>query len=166
MTRQIQISKGYVALIDDEDYERVSALCWNANESKYTTYAQHTFRDPDGRRRTVTLHRFILNTPAGLRSDHINGNGLDCRRCNLRPATAAGNARNRRKCSNKFPYKGIDQFRVNGRFRAVIQVNYKKLSSPFFDTIEEAARAYDDLARLHFGEFARLNFPNTTEGAA
>lgn len=159
MTMEIPLSRGYVALVDDEDYARVMAAGpWYANCRDQWTYGQHNVRQPGGRWRTEALHIFIT----GLRRvDHINGNGLDNTRANLRyatPAQNAANARQRRDSTSGF--KGVHRNGPRGLpWRAQIAKGGKKRHLGLFESAEIAARAYDAAALELFGEFARLNFP-------
>lgn len=107
------------------------------------------------------IHRDILPVGFQFIVDHKNGNRLDCRHSNLRPATVAENQQNRRKvkgCSTS--YKGV--YRVPGRnkpFNAYIRVDGIRRSLGYYLVAEDAARAYDKAASAAFGEFAWLNFP-------
>lgn len=152
MTMEVPLTRGMVALVDDSDYERVmESGPWHAYPGPRTHYARHSITPG----RQVTLHSFLTGWSL---VDHINGDGLDDRRVNLRAAThAQNNANVRLRRDNHSGFKGVADSR-SGRWRAYIG------SSPVlhigtFDTPEEAARAYDAAAIQHFGEFARLNFP-------
>lgn len=154
-----------VALVDDEDYERFGHLKWYAakNYSGYTWYAQRIV-GPRGARKTIQLHRQIMGCPEG-EVDHKNGDGLDCRRDNMRLATTSGNRRNvpRRKTSSS-PYKGVS-FQA-GKWRARISVGPRgaaqKISLGMFNSPEDAAAAYDAMAKKLSGEFAWINLPADT----
>lgn len=103
------------------------------------------------------MHRLITGAPDGLTVDHINGNGLDNRQCNLRICTLAQNLANREKSNGRHPYKGIWQNPVTNRWGASIQCDGLKHHLGYFDSPEDAARAYNEAAtRLH-GPFAKLN---------
>jgi AP2 domain/HNH endonuclease len=92
--------------------------------------------------------------------DHINGNGLDNRRTNLRPATSAENARNRRsQRGSSSPYKGVSWIRSRRNWRANLRVGDRLIHLGSYTDPADAARAYDAAALKYFGEFARLNFP-------
>lgn len=158
MTVEIPLTRGHVAIVDDEDAERVSAFKWCVAICAGKRYAQHSYRDQFNVGRSIYLHTFLTGWNY---IDHKNGDGLDNRRANLRPATPAQNAANKRLSSkNSTGYKGVHLYRRTGRYRAYIgRGNQKTLHLGYFDTAEEAARAYDAAALEHFGEFARLNFP-------
>lgn len=157
MTREIPLTQGKVALVSDEDYEKVSAYRWYANGYKRGRYwyAVCGHIRPQGLR-AVLLHRFILDAPKGMVVDHINGNGLDCRRENMRLCTNTENLYNQ-KPRRQGEYKGVQK--SGYRWDALITVNYEVISLGRFASEEAAARAYDAAARRHHGEFARLNFP-------
>jgi hypothetical protein len=160
--KEIPLSQGKVALVDDEDYEWLMQWKWQVRWNGWTHYAM---RRDKYTKTTVLMHREILGVRKGFLTDHKNGNGLDNRKKNLRECTSAENNRNRGVArANKYGYKGIfyDPKRKNP-YRAQIWVNSKAITLGYFLTIEDAARAYDDAARKHHGEFANLNFPTPTE---
>lgn len=161
MTRELPIGHGRMALVDDSDYEAVIlAGAWRIfiPPNRRTAYVRRNVRLESGQRTTQSLHRFLL--PDVPIVDHINGDGLDNRRVNLRPATSQQNAANRRKQSNnKSGYKGVTQSKSKTRWSARIIVNQKFIGLGSYGSPIEAARAYDLAALHHFGEYARTNFP-------
>jgi len=162
MVREIPLTQGYVALVDDEDYERVMQFKWHARVQPHTVYAGTS--DPTDYNKVIYLHRLIIGAPKGTRVDHRHGNGLDCRRSELRLADASQNSANKKAMPNKWGYRGVIS-RIYG-FQAAIEVNGKKRSSRYFKTPREAALEYDRLARHHFGEYACVNFAQDGERAA
>lgn len=161
--KEIPLTKGQVALVDDADYEWLMQWKWTASRSgkAWRAYRQEIH---NGKMVTISLHRFIMNPPDSYEVDHINRNPLDNRRENLRICTHRQNMCNRtRDPRAKYAYKGIEPNRNRSgkpaRWHAYIVVHRKKIGLGSFDTPEEAARAYDQAACEHFGEFATLNFP-------
>jgi hypothetical protein len=156
MTKEIQLTRGHVALVSDVDFNRLSQRGkWYA--SGPTSNKFYACREEG--RKSVLMHRVVLNAPDGFLVDHINGNTLDNRRENLRLCNKTENLRNRGKTKlNSVGYKGVT--RKRGRFSAGISVGGKHISLGSFSDPIEAARAYDAAAKKYFGEFAWFNFPN------
>lgn len=153
----VPISAGKFTLIDTDDYEHVTAFKWTAKRNGSRWYAHRRVLGANGRYQHISLHRFLLDAPPGLEVDHINGDGLDNRRANLRLGTKMQNLGNQGlRSSNTSGYKGV--YPIGNHWGAKLVRQYLG----FFDTAELAARAYDTAARLRYGEFARLNFPNDT----
>jgi hypothetical protein len=156
--KEIPLTQGKIALVDDEDYPYLSAFNWCATKDRNKWYAVRSFRR-NGKQVRVRMHMVILKAPAGLEVDHKNGNGLDNRRDNLRLATRSQNKRNGIKLEGTSSiYKGVSWRKNLGKWQAIIYLPKLTYLGSFNDEIE-AARAYDAAAREHFGEFARLNFP-------
>jgi hypothetical protein len=163
--RTIELTQGKVALVDDADWLMVNQHEWRARRSKHerTWYALANGHPKDGRRTTIYMHRLITGALPAIHVDHINGNGLDNRRANLRLCEPAANGRNRRKNRNgSSQFKGVNRRKDMGRWRASIGVNGKRLHLGTFGTEDEAASAYDRAAVEHFGDFARLNSQKET----
>jgi len=158
MPVQVPLTRGFVALLDEEDLDLVLAAgAWCASPRRNTVYALRATRRPDGRPTTMYLHRFLTGWE---RIDHMNGNGLDNRRANLRPATRAENGRNsRRRVDNTSGFKGVVFDKPRGKWRSRIRVDDGRIHLGMFTDPIAAARAYDAAALEHHGEFASLNFP-------
>ncbi len=158
----IALTQGQTAIIDSEDTALVSTYKWQARrDSKRPEhwYAITTIRDGERRRKTLLLHRLLLNTPPGTQVDHKDGDGLNNRRSNLRIATNAQNCMNQPPPSNNTSgYKGVSYHKARRKWQAKIRVNRKDLYLGLFIDPKDAALAYDAKAKEVFGEFAWLNF--------
>lgn len=157
--KQIELTQGQIALIDDEDFDLVSQYKWYTDKTKKTIYARaHNRKKNNGNQEKVKMHRLILNPPDGLHTDHINGNGLDNRRSNLRACTKAQNAQNQRhKTGGSSKYKGVCWHKLTKKWHASIGIDGKIKYLGLFIDEKEAAKAYNNAADANFGEFARLN---------
>lgn len=155
--KKIQLSKGvyrptklkerHFAIVDDDDYAWLNQWNWTAIHTQRRN-GGYAMRSEYGD--TILMHRLIMNAPEGMEVDHINGNGLDNRRENLRVVTQKVNHANRHGNLSKAGYKGVTQ--VGDQWRMQIAAH--------FDTAEEAARAFDKCAIALHGEHASLNFSN------
>ena len=154
-----------VALIDNADEELVCAHRWWMIESPSPVRPSFYARGlVIGQRYQPLMHRLLMDQM----TDHVNGNGLDNRRVNLRPATRSQNGGNRRKAvATGSRFKGVTPYIGHpGRWLAYITLNKSKRHLGIFDDEAVAGRAYDDAARSLFGEFAALNFPEVGERGA
>lgn len=155
--REIALTLGQVALVDDADYDLVAGRRWHAERGKWTYYAV-TREMRRGVKRNIHMHRVISGAPDGIRVDHANGCGTDNRRTNLRWATNSQNGANQRlTVRNRSGRKGVS--RSSSGWQVSIRKLGKSIYLGTFDDLDEAARAYDAAARSLFGDFARLNFP-------
>lgn len=159
--RQIELTRGYFAQVDDEDFDRCNALRWCAMPSRHTVYAKRGELDEEtGKRYTVLLHRFIMDADLGSQIDHRDRNGLNCCKYNLRIATQTYNLYNAEWPNNSTGYRGVVAVNRGGRFFARIKTEQGKvLYLGTYDTAEQAARRFDEECLKLRGEFAILNFP-------
>lgn len=152
MTKQIELTQGKVAIIDDEDFNLVS---------KYKWYFDHGYaRSSPAFKTRIYMHRLIMVVPVNKVIDHINGNTLDNRKSNLRICSQRENASNvdaSRANKRLSKYKGVTIGTNKKKWVASITVNYKSIYLGSFDTEEQAALAYNEAAKEHYGEFAQLN---------
>lgn len=144
---KIQLSKTKYTIIDDEDYDRVSRYNWSYNSG----YARCLSRN-------IYLHRLILNPPNDKQIDHINHNTLDNRKNNLRICSGAENCKNTNSHKDSVSrFKGVCFDKQTKKWQSQIYINGYQVKIGRFDNEIDAARAYDDLASEHFGEFAKFN---------
>ncbi len=151
----------YNIILDDEDYEKLKSCKFVIRKS--TTTCDLIYCDIIIDKKQKSLHRYIMNvTDSKVVIDHINHNGLDNRRENLRVCSNAENSRNSRKQSNPASsiYKGVHLNINTQKYESNIKFNYRKISLGCYDTELDAAKAYDAAAKLLFKEFACLNFPD------
>lgn len=161
MTKEIALSqqgkyKGlYVALVDDCDYERINAYRWCVMRAGNSRYAIR-FVIVDGKQITILMHREVIQADDNLCVDHVDLDGLNNTRLNLRACTYAENFHNSRKRMNHTGYKGVSQT-SSGKYAARIGRGGKVVYLGVFDSSESAAIAYNTAAVEMFGDFARIN---------
>lgn len=153
--KEIKLTQGYIALVDDEDFEFINQWNWYYNNG----YARHVLPRINHIQPHVWMHRKIMNTPDELDTDHINHNGIDNRKCNLRICTHSENSHNRKPNKNNVSgYKGVLFHKRDKVWEASICVNYHQNFIGYFQSAKEAAHAYNKKAMELFGEFANVNF--------
>ncbi len=155
--RYIPLTKGKFAIVDAADYEWLSQYKWHVHGDDWNGfYAARRLRNG----KQQFMHRAIMNPPAGMVVDHIDGNRSDNRRANLRICTQRQNTQNSRPargCTSRF--KGVSYHRAARKWIVLIKSDGKRIYLGLFDDEIEAAKAYDRKAHELFGEFAYLNFP-------
>lgn len=155
---RIPLNENKFAWVSIQDAERVMAHSWNPMRGRrsHTLYATTRIN-----KKTIYLHRFILDVGDKRQVDHINLDGLDCVRSNLRVATPSQNNQNKEKHPNNTSgYKGVYWSRVRSKWMAYISKDKKRINLGYYTDLIHAARVYDQAARELHGEFARLNFPD------
>ena len=162
MERTIPLTRGMVAIVDEENYKILSAYKWHAHKGSKTFYARTNIpsQKTNGRRYVqVFMHTMLLKTPKGYEPDHKNGNGLDNRIKNLRTCTKNENLCNRSGSKKGTSvYKGVYWSNKDNRFRSQITKAGIRISLGAYVNETEAALAYNIAAKKYHGEFARVNF--------
>lgn len=156
--KKIKLTQGKFALVDDEDFDFLNQFKWRLSNSNYAVRWENL--PGKSHNRLLQMHRVIMNTPKGLLVDHINHDTLDNRKENLRNCTPSENKYNSGKYrTGKMKYKGIAKHSLN-RWKVQIKKDNVHYRAYGFTSEEDAARAYDQMAKELHGEFAVLNFPN------
>jgi len=155
--KEIPLTRGKVALVDDEDYDTLNQVRWQAFRSRNTFYAHR--HDPEKHSHTIAMHRSIMDPTPGFQVDHKNRDGLDNRRANLRVCSFEQNTYNRSLTRSTSGYKGCSYHIRRRQWQAYITVKQQQHYLGLYATAEDAARAYDAMALVIFGDFALLNFP-------
>lgn len=149
--KKIPLTRGKFAIVDDEDYDYLMQWKWRFSNNGYAERNEKS----ENVKKLILMHRELNKTPCGLMTDHINGDGIDNRKCNLRTASNSQNQKNankqNRKTSSK--YKGVSWNKQNRRWR--VRVGHEYIGS--FRDEKEAARAYNNEAKIAHGQFAKLN---------
>ena len=158
--KEIRLTRGMIALVDDDDFEYLNQWRWMAYKIRSYFYAARRLpgkrKDP---RKLILMHREILNNPNGLEIDHKNHNPLDNQKNNLRIATHSQNMANRKaKGTSEFLGVCIINNRGHQYIRAGIKIDGRNFHLGTFNTQIEAALAYDKKAKEIHGDFANVNF--------
>ncbi len=157
---EIALTQGYVALVDDEDFEELNQYSWHISQNKHLIYAIRNHPVYPNYRITVKMHRQVIRAQNGEIVDHINGNGLDNRKENLRIVTGSQNCANKRAWVGRTSkYKGVSWHKQHSKWYVSIYANKKHVFLGLYDDEIKAAKAYDRKALEIFGEFAKTNFP-------
>jgi len=160
LMKKIPLSKGRYALVDDEDYDFLMQWKWYLSTGGYAV-RNETVLGIDGKTQTtVRMHRVVNNTPEEMQTDHIDGDKLDNRKANLRSITNEDNCKNQGKISHRktsSKYKGVCWSKKTNKWYAYIASNGIRKHIGSYSSECEAAKAYNDYAKMVNGEFARLN---------
>lgn len=157
--KEIKLTKGFVAIVDDEDYDELSKYKWHVSIQRYgRIYACRNSKSTSGKRSRVQMHREVINATGTAEVDHINGNGLDNRKTNLRLATRSQNMRNGKlRATNRSGFIGASWHLSAKKWFAQLSINNRRIYLGLFDSAEDAAITYNVAARALHGEFAKLN---------
>lgn len=154
--RTIALTQGKFAIVDEEDYEYLIQWEWKCSGRYASRYVW------DGKKVThILMHRIVANTPKGMRTDHINHDGFDNRKSNLRICTQSQNCHNKRSNKDKnkgaSKYKGVYFSKLLNKWHVQINIKGKNTHLGVFIEEEDAAIAYNVAAQLFFNEYAYLN---------
>lgn len=138
-------------LVDDSDFDFLSQYAWRIDSNGYAVTGNPKTNG------LFFIHELLLETPVGCVIDHKDRQPLNNQRENLRFATRAQNVANSKiRSDNKSKFKGVSFYKRNGKWRAQITANGKKLFLGYYDTAEQSSIAYKQAAKFHFGEFANV----------
>ncbi len=158
--KEVSLTQGYVALVDDGDYDWAMQYKWQVRRCGTKLYASRCTPGNPSERRTLYMHRELLNPIRGILCDHVDGDGLNNQRENLRAATRSQNGANAgMRPNNTSGFKGVGWQSRLGKWRARLKIGRRSLHLGLFDNPMDAARLHDRRARELFGAFAQVNFP-------
>lgn len=158
MSKLIPLTQGKFAIVDDEDFEVLSKYRWQYRDGyAIRNYYSGTI---DGKKKykIIRMHRFLNETPDGMHTDHIDMDGLNNKKSNLRTATQSENSMNRKSYKNSSSkFKGVHWSKKAEKWESAIRINNKPKWLGYFGSEEEAAKSYNEAAINIFGSFARIN---------
>lgn len=161
MAKQIPLTQGKFAVVDDQDYEWLSQWKWHYSHSRNTGYAVRWEKAGKGKQAKIRMHRVILRAPDDALVDHIDGDGLNNQRSNLRLCSLIDNARNSSGAKGSTSvYKGVSWDKQSKGWRSTIYADGKTHHLGIYLDEVFAAKVYDLAAKAHHSDFARLNFPD------
>lgn len=152
--RNIQLTQNKMCIVDNADYDLLSKYKWNYHQG----YPSRNKRVSVNKRITWRIYNELLGKQIGMDIDHINGNTLDNRRCNLRICRHAQNSYNQiLPKNNTSGYKGVTWYKRYNKWLAQTLVDGKRKNLGYFNNKLDAAKAYNEAAIKYFGKFARIN---------
>jgi hypothetical protein len=149
--KTIPLSRGHVALCDDKDYKFLNQWKWSYQENLDGSCFAVRMTTINGERKSLIMHRILLNPPKGYIDKHLDGNGINNQRANFLRMSLSQLRASDHIVHSKSGYKGV-------KITAQISVNRKHIDLGSFKSVKKAAKAYDKAAKKYFGEFAVLNF--------
>jgi len=155
--KEIKLTRGLTAKVDDEDYDFLMQWSWFAGRTTKKSFTVARTDRSNGVQRKVTMARVLMNTPADMVCDHINHNTLDNRKINLRNCTRSQNSMNKTPIGSS-KYLGVSKCNNSRKYMAQIKVAKKTIMLGRFYNEWAAAIAYDNAAKIYHKEFANLNF--------
>jgi hypothetical protein len=161
--KQIPLTQGKFALVDDADLEWLSQYKWRIHKKPGGRFYARTSIKINGVWKTVGMHQLIMGLPE-QEVDHRNRNGLDNQRCNLRECSRSHNQQNTIRPGGTSSFKGVSWQSSRRKWLAAICVNQKRINLGRYINEIDAAKAYDEAAKLHFGENALTNFKGQEHG--
>lgn len=156
---EIPLTHGKVAFVDKKDYEGLMKFKWHSHESRGTFYAmRNSTKDAQGKTHMIRMHRVIMNTPDGMETDHVDGNGLNNTRANLRVCTRSQNAMNKGAYRNNTSgFKGVCFNKRKNKWQAQINIYGNQTHLGYFPTPELAYEAYCNACVTYHGDFGRVH---------
>lgn len=155
--RKIPLTQGKFALVSDSDYESLVKFKWYAAKHNKVFYATRASKRVNGKQVMINMHSFIMKTPKGMETDHVDGDGLNNQRKNLRICTVSQNAMNRKPFSNnKSGLKGVYWEKSRKKWNARICFGGNRVNLGYFSSALDAYKAYCDACIKNHGEFNRL----------
>jgi len=147
--------QAYEVTVDDDTFEQIKHFKWRVQTRRRNAYVTR-----HAEKKTIRLHRYVTGASAGQQVDHIDGNGLNNCRSNLRLCDASNNLKNQRTrvTPKSSQFKGVSLNKKSGKYLAYISRQGRMVYLGVFATELEAAHAYDAAALAEYGEFARPNF--------
>lgn len=162
--KTIPLTKGYFTKVDNDDYKKFAKYRWYALTDCRNNLYVRAMRSVQKNNKVYNIHlsREIMNAPKGMDVDHINGDKLDNQKSNLRICTHSENMKNRKRGKNNTSgYKGVSFHKNGNKWRAYIKINGKPKTIGYYDSSKDAAIAYaiayNEYAKIYYGEFALLN---------
>lgn len=152
--KQIKLAQGKLVIVDDEKYEYVNQWTWSFSMG----YAKRREKLGQNKFHTIQMHRVLMDCPKNMQVDHIDGNGLNNQKNNLRICSPLQNMRNQKvRKNNSSGYRGVHWSIKHNKWIARIGSNYMRIHLGCFDDKREAAEAFNNASKKYHGEFGRLN---------